>query len=345
MSMTHPSSHANRVLCGRRQRRRGYVLLMTVILIALASVTLMTVARGSLRAAMDASRAVRDVQQRWLALSAQRTILPKAAAWFEQESSSESEDAPQPPPSEVLITQVTDAACNQRLHLDLGDLAVEVVVTDEQAKIHVPSLVARRGRGEAELAIRRAVRKIDSPVLGAATIDVHLQPYDPPELEAFKLPSFGSYGQIFDNPQPEDLIHLSADEAAFASPNDGGFSPTDLVTCWGDGRVNLCRAPAAVLTATCEPLIGPLEVDHLLALRQNIADPSTAELDPLLEQLDISADTQAKLADRLTLRSSCFGLWVIIKDDRRTWRHFAVSAASQPSSGGQEAGMMRTFSW
>jgi hypothetical protein len=64
-------------------RRHGYVLLMTVILIALAGVTLLTVARGSLRSAMDASRAASDVQQRWLTLSAQRTILPRAAQWFD----------------------------------------------------------------------------------------------------------------------------------------------------------------------------------------------------------------------------------------------------------------------
>jgi type II secretory pathway component PulK len=234
---------------------------------------------------------------------------------------------------------------HRQIHLQLGDLTVHLVITDEQAKIHVPSLVSRRGRGEAETLIRRALREVRSSPIAQADVDVALRPYEAPRLEAFALPAFGSYGQVFADLRPEDLIVLTDDHDTATASWEPARGPAALVTCWGDGRVNLRRASAAVLEAVCEPLIGPAEINQLLVLRDQHADQPAADLKPLLEQFEVSAATRAKLAELLTMQSRCYGLWVIIEDDRRTWRHFAVGASNESSKTSALGGMMQTFSW
>ena len=61
---------------GRRStRRRGFVLLMVLVLIAIAAMILAGIARHSLGLALEASDARQSLQDRWATVSLERAVL------------------------------------------------------------------------------------------------------------------------------------------------------------------------------------------------------------------------------------------------------------------------------
>ena len=56
-----------------------------------------------------------------------------------------------------------------------------------------------------------------------------------------------SYGQVFEDALPQQLIG--------AEPSSGLAA---AVTCWGDGKVNLRRAPDAVIEQACQNDVGAM---------------------------------------------------------------------------------------
>jgi hypothetical protein len=126
----------------------------------------------------------------------------------------------------------------------------------------------------------------------------------------------GGYGQIFAGAPPEQLVGREGD------PGLAG-----AVTCWGDGRINLRRAPEAVLRQACDKALGRDVVTLLLEARRR--DPYRP-LEAILAELDqIDEGERAAVKDRLTDRSTCHGLWVIARGPQRSWYTLAVSAAGE----------------
>jgi hypothetical protein len=200
-----------------RRRRRGYVLVVTLGLLVLAATLMVSVGRASLRRAAAAREAADDLQRRWGATSCRLAVMPAIES--------------------VLVDQERKVGRPVALHrarLRLGGQTFDVVLADEQAKANVNALLDEADRARVETRLREAmtgsgmgqlvrvrpdpsVVPIGAGVSGGASTAPATQP-----LLAHRVTGLG---QVFDNVPPERLIGAS-----------------ELITCWGSGRVNVRRA-------------------------------------------------------------------------------------------------------
>ncbi len=302
----------------RRVRQPGFALLLALVLVLLAGVALAGVARRSLVGAVEARQAVEDLQRRWAVASLRKTFLPRTERLLE---AAERGDAPagadahgHPPRPE------------RRERFRLAGLRVELVVTDEQAKLNVNPLVRQAGRAEAQSLVRRLVREVCR--VGPREARVALRPLAAEVIlsdaeEA--MPPLGSYGQVFEAAGPEVLLG-SARRPGLAA----------AVTCWGSGTVNIRRAPREVVMQACARDVGRAVVGRLLAERES---GPYRPLEAMLKACDDIDDRDAnRLGDRLTDVSTCHGLWIVVRGAQRTYTSLAVAATAppRPASKGRE---------
>jgi hypothetical protein len=276
-----------------RTRHRGYVLILALGLLALAATLLVGVARASLRHAVAAREAADGLQRRIGVLSCQNVILPHAQDVFIRQ------EQRRKAPVATLRTSVT-----------LGGQRFDVVVADEQAKANVNAMLER------------------SPDGAASRLRELLEPTGLARAIRLRKPPVGSFGDLFDGVSVETL----------AEGRGGRPAALDLVTCWGNGSLNVRRAPESVLRLASNPPLSPNEVAQLLQIRQNrlqgirpvATNPSGDPADRIGKLLSQSNGPGSGTAGALTVGSSCFSLWVIVRDGRRSWEHFAVRDESDP---------------
>ena len=283
------------------------MLLIVLLLLAIAGVSLAAACRATLRQSAAASAAVADLQQRWGSVTAQYAVLDNAANVLDLA------DAPGRP------------AVTLRSTFDLGRLRFDVELSDEQAKANVNGLLAWRGRAAAEGAIRDLARSAGAAVAprlpGAA--EGPRRPHaivptdaddEPAEPEAERVPpTFGRLTEVFPAAAWDDLRPA------------GGVGR--WLTCAGDGRVNVRRAPVAVLSAACAgtsttPGLTPAQAARLAA-RARDAGPS---FDVAAALAGVGAAPAAAMALQARLCDGSFAqsAWVTATDGRRTWRSWAV---------------------
>lgn len=311
--------------------RRGYVLVVTLGLLVLSITLLVAVGRMAVGRALLAREAGEDFQRRWAAASCRSAVLPYA--------------------EQVLVrveSRQRRAVPVYRINVQLGRQRVGLVISDEQAKANVNSLlewerldrtaVESRLRGSfsgAGLAGQIRLRPVGlasdkSGRRAAATT----QPAGVPQW-------VGGLGQVFDGLPPARLL-------AGAAP------PAERITCWGPGGVNLARAsePTLLLAA---PSLSQLDVGRLMDVRKaHFSRQPTAheisstplsqtsrpprESDPvsaLLAEARVTLKDRAKVA--LTVGSTCHSLWIITGDDRRAWYELDVSDETDPAHPRTEA--------
>lgn len=159
-----------------QRTERGYILLVTLMLLALASLALLAVTRASLARSADTREAERHLQERWSTLSCSRSLLPRAEAVLAAAEAT----------SHVPIVSV-------RKTLQLNAMPVELVFGDESAKANVNSLL-ERGREDATVAARQ--------LLSGTGLAGRLE-LRPERLLAGRV---GSLVEVFGNVRPEELL-------------------------------------------------------------------------------------------------------------------------------------------
>lgn len=117
----------------RTYRRRGYVLLIVLMVLAIAGAVLAGVCRMSLERALFAERAQADLQRRWGVLTCRTVLLPKA---------------------EAALSSSGSHASEVRGNLHLGGQAFSLVFGDEQAKANVNMLYRDGGLAGSESRVR-----------------------------------------------------------------------------------------------------------------------------------------------------------------------------------------------
>ena len=210
-------------------RRRGYVLLLVLFVIALATVAMASVCRMSLEKGVQADRAQTDLQRRWAVITCRSVLLPK---------------------SQALLDRAPDSASDVRRTLHLGRQSFTLIFADEQAKANVNLLYAQGKLAGAERAVRAAI----SDNRGDTPVTLRPLPNPPVTDDEDALPQvFESFEQVFGRVSPERLV--------------GSPSPTGALTCWGDGTLNLHRASPQALRAVLGPHLPAAQIAQLLALR------------------------------------------------------------------------------
>jgi len=258
----------------RSTRYRGYVLVLTLVLTAIAALSLLGASRASLRCASAALSEQREVQRRWGALSIEHTLIPRAEAVLAAEEKRQ---------------HLPVIRCKKTLQL--GGARFDVLLCDEQAKLNVASQFAERGREDTERVIRRVLAET------TASIHVQLHPATAPGLAAI-----ASYDQVFDQFDPLEAVPADASDRR----------ATDLLTCWSDGRLNVRRADEQALRIALQPALDDSGVQRLLALRQR-QEPS-ATLGEMLDALELTRERRAAVEKRLMDGSACHAVWTVISN-------------------------------
>ena len=265
----------------RRHSQRGYVLILTLVVLTIAGTLLAAACRASLQKAMLAARAERELQLRWGAISCRAILLPQAEKVFDEQPA---------------------AAATVSREIRLGRERFALVFGDEQSKANV-NLLWRGNHAEVERQVRALTQA------SGLSLPVELRPsaMEIEDTTTDELPAaFSAFGQIFSDNSPEKLI------------GNGNGSPSALenITCWGDGALNFTRASRAALAAVCGRYIGGADIEKLLKIR---AEQPEAGYSDALAELNLSTRNRSAIEDLLTDSSTCFSLTIIAGtgEDRR----------------------------
>ncbi len=295
-------------------RQRGYILLMTLLLLAVAGIALAGASRTSLDKALRAKEAQRTLQRRWGILSCHAAFLARAEDLLNQAQEQSGE-----PVSRV------------RVRLTLGQQEFEVVVADEQAKMNANWLYEQRGRERTETSVRKLAG------LSGDGIRVRLTPTPQPEPQEGQspeqqLPALGSFAQIFPSATPTQLI---------GTPHRPEAAASAYVTLWGSGKLNFRRATRPVLKQVCQGLLIDNQIEDLISTRRDTPDLS---LNEALNQLALTKEKKDQLEPLLTDQSGCHSLWITVHDGYRSWHRLDV-LASTTGSDDQRAAQPYTMAW
>jgi hypothetical protein len=261
-----------------KPRNEGYVLVLTLGVITLASIALAGLARYSIQHAAAANEVAADLQQRWGIWSVRHVLLSQA--------------------NEILDAQVPDDMAGAPPWPKPGRLAAEfelagsrysVSIADEDAKLNLSTLYARK-RERLLPAIQRLGAQSQAPMP-----TVHIRP-DGSGHDAFR-----SWGQVFD---------------LDAVPRTGRAIEAvgSHLTCWGNGRLNVRRADDTVLRETALIALSPKDASKLIGERRNWGGQG---LDELLDPLGLRRPQLLAIRRLLDTESKNYSLLVAVTAGRR----------------------------
>lgn len=312
-----------------KRRRRGYVLLLVLAIAVLLTTVLATLAKTSLRRALNAADAQRRLQLRWGTHTIQTIVLDRAPKVFEKYDEEHAKvDPPLPPP-----VTLRDA-------LTLGSVTFDMVLGDEDAKLNLNNIYRLGGQERTQEVVSEVIGPEMSAMLRllpAAEPDTAKGPLTSrasqdgqsrramqasggtsgdetlDEGDVAPIPdAFRSWGEVFD---------VSAISAQIG--NDAALpNLTSQITCWGGGQSNLRRASDETIQATIASVLPRSQAKQLLSrYRDNPAmSPQT------LFQGQISEESpRDQLSRMFTQSSNNYSLWIDASTvGRRSMRRFIV---------------------
>lgn len=271
--------------------RRGFILVMTLMLLAIAAVALASAGRSSMGLAVDAVQARQGLQRRWGNISSRHAVLELASN----------------------ILDSTGADSNQprrsiRTQIQLNTYTYTLTLCDEQAKANINTMLHDRGREATRTYIRKQCGS--HPWADEITLPTtHTQP-TPQETSGTDVAH-------------REIISINHFLPAFdpGSIDSEGEHPLGALTCWGDGRINLTRAPDGLVQAVLKPLMSTAEITRL---RKSLTASESKSLIDALKNTSVSEDNTPKILKRLTLDSSCYSVWINVDNGKRSWHELAV---------------------
>jgi hypothetical protein len=276
----------------QRARRRGYVLLLVLFVVALAAAAMAGICRMCLEKAVHASRAEAELHRRWAVITCRSVLINKA---------------------EAMLSKERDSISEVRRDIRLGGSAYTLIFGDEQAKANVNLLYAQSGLAGAEREVRSIVQA------SGAAMPVELRPipgrgktFGSPDADENEPLAFEGFGQVFGRTPPQILV---AGRGAAPSAVAG-------VTCWGDGSLNLRRASDEAVRAVLARHLPAGEISRLLAFR---AKNPKLEDSELLDALALPAARREAVEDLLTSESACHSLWIISDSGDRNGYDLAIT--------------------
>ncbi len=324
--------------------RNGFVLIMILALIVLAALLLTSLAGKSTRLAYSAREAEHQLQCKWLAVSAERSLLQRAAYLF---ASTNFEDF------------ASDERCRKGPTLsatfDFGRYSVDLVLADEQSKVNLNHLQQSTG----SLSVRGAIlTALDCTPRPRPLID--LRPDPAARNKTSPATAYTSWSQLL------GLSDFRPKEAL------GVLHTSRSLTLWGDGRINIHRAHEKDIRLAVSNVLGPHEVEQLLQMRQAAAEEAAEEaeeekentvenavvkikkatvkaaersaegaaerevgktvekkvdktkLEKMVNQLDLNEQQREKILTCITDESSCFSLWTVVRSGSREYYQLGI---------------------
>ena len=268
-----------------RAHEGGYILLITLIFVSLAATVLSGISLAAFRRLLDAQQRAEELQCRWGSISCRNALLPRAETLLQSAEAKE------------------HGSIAQRLiQLPLGEQAFDILICDEQAKINLNDLYDRRGPIPAQQILEHLA--VGSPLK---------LPLKPPDhfVTAPAEQSFTSPAQFLGRYEPELIF-----------PVQGARSATTFITCWGDSRITLRRAPREVALAAGAPEITEYDVGRLLELLEK--DPALT-VSRAIAQLGLTEIQRLAFAQRFTDASTCHSMAIVCSSRQCKWYRLYVS--------------------
>ncbi|WP_010583129.1 type II secretion system protein GspK [Schlesneria paludicola] len=290
-------------------QRRGFVLVMVLVLILVTSITAAGFARKSFELARTVADAQEDLQRRWGMRSLERLALANPANFLDGIDVSRSNVRQLWP-----LRQIVD------VNLTLGELRFVVRLSDEDAKIDLNTL-ARRERDPQNL-----LSSVTQQAAGPSGLPVAVR-WPPRDPENEKAVAFQTWEQVFDlrgESQADEIIgRLQA--------------ATVQLTCWGTGKLNLSRAQDSTVRLLLTGAVSENSISRVLGVRRQ---GGFEDIDTLVKKINLNNKDEAVLKRLLAVDSKRFAVWITVQSARRTWASLTIdrSGNGNPSS-------FETFHW
>lgn len=278
----------------RQNHQHAYILLMTLVLLAIIALATVGASSLALRQMETADEAEQELQRHWGQLSIERCVLPSAETILS---------------SDEKIMQQPMVSCHHSLQL--GNLNFELILSDEQAKPNVNAFLKNREKADAEIQLRQALSGIvPASLILLKPLSVGTGLHDP----------IMSYSQVLNAIDPQQLL----------ASRLGLVCPAEALTCWGNGQVNVRRASLNTLREVVGNVFGNGGAEKLIAFR-DMSPPIS--FDNMLKQMDLKSDQRQKLSAILMDHSACHSIWIIDKNPLGA-AHYRFSVSTEGNSHG-----------
>ncbi len=275
---------------------RGFVLLMVLTVLVIAGSVLGVSAYRYARQTLQAGRFGRDLQLKWANLSLRSVYL------------SEAENVLQ-----IHSQEKGFPVASFKMNVKLGGIEFELILSDEQAKANVNTLVGLRGSQEANESLVKLLSDLPR------VVNVELQPTEPAEktpestekTQGWKSDQYVTLDQVFSFDSPSELLAQELEEK----------SPLDRITCWGEGLLNFRCVDALTLGVVGSDVLSESEVQQLIELRDKTYG---SKFNRVATQLEFTNEQKEFLKKILTDKSHCYSLWVIAKGQTRNFYRLHV---------------------
>ncbi len=292
--------------------RRGFVLPMILVLLVLAAFAMAGAAQRSFDRAVLATQAEQRLRRDWTLRSATLSLTPQIERILADQEA-----------------QAFEPVARHDARLTVNGYRMDMVFSDEQAKININTLLELRGKRVTE-------RVIDEMTFtSAATIHLALPSGVIPAERSQRRP-ITTWSQVAQDIRVDDLAPF--DQNTLASH----------FTCWGDGRINIRRASAGAIETLLSPALSTGDAETIV--RVQLERPGIG-LEGAIAQLELSKRDLEVVKQRLTDQSSCYALWLRLEGNSRTYDRLIVHEGGEPDGSGSSAssggggGRIATFEW
>lgn len=227
-----------------RKPAKGFILLMTVVLLLVAGLTAASISSRSVAGALEVRRLENQLQERWARVSLQRALLGRAEMIFDR--------------LDMKAPANADGEASVSAAMLVGGKVYHIQLADEQAKLNLLTGLRAGRLADTERAANGLGVKLRSEV--ALRIESVLQPRQPRE----SLWPLRSWPTLLD--RAEITGRLDALELQRIT--------TD-VTLWGDGKLHWRRAKPSVVKAL-QDMLG-LQQDLTRLVREWKENPDLQE--------------------------------------------------------------------
>lgn len=282
-------------MMGMSERRGGFALLMVLVALAMLATVLTLRTRQMMERSLVWDVQAREVQTRWAQRTVAQSLAPQALAILGMDE--QSVKAGRPP------------RANWGTTIALGPVAVDVHVSDEQAKMNLLALTDEGDVSDAlarllgpSVANRVRLRPLEVALVESQTDTPRVQD-DVPDRDGgdvvlIERPGqYLTFGQVLDHPRAGELMGGAAGQGLAAR-----------WTLWGDGRLNVKTADPATLRVMLAFGVDDVRIGQILvALRK-----TGGRVDGLFDSLPRYelAEEDEYASNRLTDVSEVQGLWV-----------------------------------
>ncbi len=258
------------------RNRRGYVLLMTLLTIAISSLLLVMFAQFSLNHAIETNMIENEMQRKWGVASIQRVAIDQSSTLLNERIIDQE--------AEVWRTRPLRES---RARFELGGKQFDVVVGDESAKADVNRLIQA---GIPDKKISDVIQKISG-----SKLTVNLNEFKKPRTA--KEQPIDSINQIFTAANRE----MTAAEVFEASRN---------ITCWSN-RLNYRTATEETLNEFISALAGQTAGVQITSERNRNPEKSLKEV---LQSIQATPETVRTLTRVLSETSVSQSVWIHVRD-------------------------------